>query len=507
MTAAIVDLATARAPAQLDFEICVIGSGAGGGTAARVLAEAGHEVVLLEEGGDFLGDKLTRRDALYAALYQDSGSRATADFGIGVLQGRVLGGGTVINASDVVPMHEATAEHWAARFQLTDWAPSKLAPYQALASEDLSENPIDPRLASAGNHRLARGAEALGLRGEHMHHNRVGCIGLGKCMVGCSVNAKRNVRLVSIPRALAAGCRVFTHARATRIDAAGAEWKQVQVRSLDAQGVHERQAFTLRARVVIVACNAINSAQLLLRSGLGNEHVGRHLSLQPQLFVFAQFPEELHSYRGIPQSYAITEHEEHRADLGLWGYRIEGLFATPGATAAALGRGGRFAQEIMAQYHRLAFALCLVPDLPTGRVTLARNGTPKIEYVPPANVYARMRHAAKQAARVYLAAGASRVIVPTAEGVEVRSERDLAAIDDIVFRPASASLVSAHQQGTVRFAPSAKDGGADPAGQVYGTRGVYVFDSSGYPSTASSHIMHPIITGSRMLAARLASTL
>jgi choline dehydrogenase-like flavoprotein len=472
-----------------------------------MLAEAGCEVVVLEEGGDYLGEALTRRDSLYDALYQDGAARTTADRSISVLQGRVLGGGTVINASDVVPIHEQTLHHWVKRFGLGDFAPDKLAPYQALASQDLRANPIDPRLASRGNHVLEQGSRKLGLEGEHMLHNRVGCIGLGKCMVGCAINAKQNVRLVSLPVALQHGCRVFTRARAVRIDDAPFELKRVRVRTLDATGHHARSNFTISARVVIVAANAINSALLLQQSGLGNEHVGRHLTLQPQLFVHAVFPEPLHSYRGIPQSYAITHHEEHSDEHGLWGFRVEGLFATPGAHATTLGRAGALGQELMASYDRMATVLCLIPDLPSGRVTPGLFGGPNIDYTPRPDVHARMKAAAKVAARSYLAAGAQKVVVPVGRPLEVRSEADLARVDALQFRPADAPIISAHQQGTVRFAGSARDGGANPEGEVYGTRGVYVFDSSGYPSTSSSHTMHPIISTARMLSAQLAARL
>ncbi|MHB8876255.1 MAG: GMC oxidoreductase, partial [Myxococcaceae bacterium] len=81
---------------------------------------------------------------------------------------------------------------------------------------------------------------------------------------------------------------------------------------------------------------------------------------------------------------------------------------------------------------------------------------------------------------------------------------ELKAVDQMTLPPATAPLLSAHQQGTVRFSTSERDGGADPDGQVWGTKGVYVFDSSGYPSSASSHTMTPIITTSRYLARKLA---
>jgi len=68
------------------------------------------------------------------------------------------------------------------------------------------------------------------------------------------------------------------------------------------------------------------------------------------------------------------------------------------------------------------------------------------------------------------------------------------AVDALGLAPATAPLLSAHQQGAVRMAPSPRDGAADPEGRVYGARDVYVLDSSGFPTSASSHTMVPILT-------------
>ena len=50
MSGAILDLSKEAMPDGVSAEVCIIGSGSGGATAARLLAEAGHEVVVLEEG-------------------------------------------------------------------------------------------------------------------------------------------------------------------------------------------------------------------------------------------------------------------------------------------------------------------------------------------------------------------------------------------------------------------------------------------------------------------------
>ena len=104
-----------------------------------------------------------------------------------------------------------------------------------------------------------------------------------------------------------------------------------------------------------------------------------------------------------------------------------------------------------------------------------------------------MRDAAENAAKVYLEAGAREVLVPTVPAVFIRSSREATKAQEISFAPATAPMISAHQQGTVRFAASERDGGANLDGLVFGTKDVYVFDSSGYPTTASSHTMTPII--------------
>ena len=104
---------------------------------------------------------------------------------------------------------------------------------------------------------------------------------------------------------------------------------------------------------------------------------------------------------------------------------------------------------------------------------------------------------------MYLEAGAREVLVPTQPALTIRSARTAKRAQQLTFAPATAPLISAHQQGTVRFAASERDGGADLNGQVYGTRNVYVFDSSGFPTSASSHTMTPIIASSRMLTTKL----
>ena len=493
-------------PDEIRADVCVVGSGCGGATAARVLAEAGREVVVLEEGPDRTGMELTQRDGeMYDQLYMDRGGRATDDLGVTVLSARVLGGGGVINASDVVPIPPGVLAHWRSEYGLGELTEATLRPFEEAALADLSASRITEAQMNEANLLLQRGTEALGWEGERMLHNRVGCAGMGTCLIGCPLNAKRNPRFVAIPAAVDAGARFLTRARAMRIEGAGAAQKTVVASTLDERGYHAAGELRVRAETVVVACNAVASAELLLRSGIGNEHVGQHLILQPQLPIVARFEHEVRAFRGIPQAWAVTEFERERTERGLWGFRIEAVMGTPGIVSTLLPYVGGENERMMSRYPSLAAALLLAPDEPSGSVSAGEHGRPIIRYEQTDEHRRRLRDAARAAARIYLAAGAVEVIVPNVPPVVVRSERDLPRLDDMRLRPASAPLVSAHQQGTVRLGPSAREGAADPDGQVYGTRGVYVMDASIFPSSASSHTMTPIITMARYLASKLAA--
>src|SRR4051812_34353155 len=92
------DAATLVNDRDLEADVAIIGTGAGGGVTAEALSAAGLKVVLIEEG-PLVGSsefRMREREA-YPRLYQESAARQTLDKSITVLQGRCVGGGTTVN--------------------------------------------------------------------------------------------------------------------------------------------------------------------------------------------------------------------------------------------------------------------------------------------------------------------------------------------------------------------------------------------------------------------------
>ena len=85
-------------PEQVQCDVVIIGSGAGAGITAELLTKAGLDVVLVEEGPLRTSTDFNQKESeAYATLYQEGGGRRTMDGALTLLQGRCVGGTTVIN--------------------------------------------------------------------------------------------------------------------------------------------------------------------------------------------------------------------------------------------------------------------------------------------------------------------------------------------------------------------------------------------------------------------------
>ena len=114
----------------LEADIAVIGSGAGGATSAELLSAAGFKVLLIEEGPlKTSSDFHLQENEAYAQLYQEGLGRMSKDGAITILQGRAVGGTTLVNWTSSFRTPEQTLEHWAREHGVKGLASEDLRPW------------------------------------------------------------------------------------------------------------------------------------------------------------------------------------------------------------------------------------------------------------------------------------------------------------------------------------------------------------------------------------------
>ncbi|TAN01190.1 MAG: FAD-binding protein, partial [Rhodanobacteraceae bacterium] len=287
------DASTLTADAQFDGDVVIVGTGAGGGTTAEILARAGLRVVLIEEGPlkssrDF---RMLEAEA-YPQLYQESAARKTKDKGINILQGRCVGGSTTVNWTSSFRTPPSTLEYWQRRFALREFTADSMAPWFAAMEQRLNVRPwiTEP---NRNNSLLRIGAQRLGIPTDVVPRNVKGCWNLGYCDLGCPTNAKQSMLVTTIPAALERGAVLVSRARAERLTIDRGKVSEVICSALDAGGLRPNgHRVTVRARHVVLASGAIGSPAILLRSGVPDPYrlLGRRTFLHPTLVSAAIMP-------------------------------------------------------------------------------------------------------------------------------------------------------------------------------------------------------------------------
>ena len=491
--------------------VVVIGSGAGGAVAAARLAEAGHDVLVLEEGPavdetDFDEDEGARFEQLYA----DGGLRTTDDLAVSLLQGAALGGGTTLNWMAMLRTPDWVLDEWSSRHGTEGMSPRELSPLFDRIEAEVHARIVPDEAHSPNNRILLDGSRALGWAARAARINARGCLRTGFCGYGCRHGAKQGALQVYLPRAVAAGARILASARADRIELVerhGAfPLKRVFVtRSVPGERPVE---FVAEAPVVIVAAGAIGTPVLLQRSGFGGDGVGRNLRLHPTTAVLGMFDRDVYAAAGIPLSVVCDEHM--RCDANGYGFWLECPPLHPALAAVSVPGFGTAHREQMLRFPRMASLIALVrdgADLDTsnGEVVSGRGGRVRIRYRLGARDTRHLVEAMTAGARLHLAAGAQEVRTLHAVPVVVRRESDLDTIASRPVGPNDVALFSAHVNGTCRLGADRSTSGTDPHGERTGAPGVFVADGSLLPTAPGVNPQETIMALATIVAERIAA--
>ena len=512
----VIDASMLAEDITLDADVAIAGSGAGGGTAAEILANAGLTVVVLEEGPLRTSTDFRMRESeAYPELYQESAARKTRDKAINILQGRCVGGGTTVNWTSSFRTPPATLAFWQREFGLTGFTASDLAPWFAQMEARLSIAPWEVA-PNANNEALARGARKIGISAAAIRRNVKGCRNIGYCGMGCPTNAKQSMLVTTIPGALAKGATLVTRVRVQNLALEKGRVTVLEGHAMDARGVAPTpRKVRVRARAYIAAAGAIGTPALLLRSGTPDPHgiLGKRTFLHPTVVSAALMPERVDGFAGAPQ----TIYSDHFLDTqpidGPLGYKLEAPPLHPVLTAITLPDDGRAHAQWMADFPRMQVLIALLrdgfhPGSQGGTVRLRDDGTPLLDYPLLPLIWDGARRALRTMAEIQFAAGAQTVMPVHAEGAAFTSLADArAAIDAFVLQPLVTPVVSAHVMGGAPLGPDPRRAVVATTGRHHQMENLYVFDGSLFPTSIGANPQLSIYGIVARLATELAQVL
>lgn len=494
---------TINAPAVLETDVLVIGSGAGGGVVAGELALAGHDVIVVEKGA-YYAEHQYPRDELTGTetLYERYGACVNDDATISILAGSTLGGGTTVN--------------WAASFRtpdhiLQEW--ERVLGFTGATGQDLQRSMDavwkrsnvnqDESIANPNNQKLEIGSQKLGYDCQVVARNVKGCTECDFCNFGCATGAKQSTVKTYLQDAHDAGTRIIVNAYVQKILHDGGQVRGAVVKVSQPDGTHH--AITIKAKIVVVCAGAIHTPAILLRSNLHNRNIGANLRLHPTTVTTGVYPDRIDPWRGAPLTRVVTNFKNLDGDgYGIW---LENAPVHPGLNGLANPwGGGREFKQIIQQLPYTANIIILTRDRDGGRVSVDRYGEPSIHYRLSKYDAGHLMFGLQESLKIHMAAGALEVSTPHNERLRHFAEHD-GTLDHFLKRaaqkglkPNDFALFSAHQMSSARIGGDPARGVVDPTGESFEVKGLFVADGSALPNSPGVNPMMSIMAVAHYIA-------
>jgi len=491
---------------RLEADVCVVGSGAGGGVIAGELAGQGLKVVVLEAGGYFDETDFNQLELpAYQNMYWRGGPQQSADQNISLLAGSCLGGGTTINWTNCLRTTPWVREQWAREHGLEGLDGPDYDAHLDAVLERVKANDRCSHLNGTQT-RMKEGAEALGWSFHHTVRNvdpelydpdSAGYIGFGD-----QSGAKQSTAKTYLADAVERGAELVERCAAERI--VTEDGRAAGVEALYADPHEGRSArVTVRAPRVVVACGSLESPALLMRSAIGGPAVGQNLRLHPTTLCYGSYEEDQRAWWGPPQACVIDQFAN--VEDG-YGFLIEAAQYTTGLAASALPfTSAEQHKDLMSRYARGATFIGLVRDHGAGRVTVDEAGQPVVWYSLDDELDVRNSQRSLDAQiRLHHAAGA-REISALAGGSPTWTAGDdleafIARCQRVPLGAGGHRLFTAHQMGSCRMGSDSQTSVANPDGELHDAPGVWIGDASAFPTSSGTNPMITIMALARRTA-------
>ena len=492
------DFDDVRAGFDVDADAVVVGSGAGGAVAAANLARAGLRTVVLEAGPRVEPSEMSRDAPRFMARYfWEGGLRMIGGTGqVPSLQGRCLGGSTVVNSAILLPLPDWVRRAWADETGYESFVSGALDRAYARVFGRLHVAPT-PLSVLGRRSLIVRDALAkAGVPGKPLPRAVIGCEGCADCLTGCANGHKQSVDRNYLPAAEADGAEIYTHATVDRVLTRRGRALGVAGSIVEPRTWRRIARFRVNAPRVVLAAGALHTPVILQNSGLdAGRRVGSTFFAHIGGGIVGIMDEVVDPWVGATQGWGAISEE-------IPGMKYECLWAAPSVLMVRWGDVGRpFLARLGEVKHATVIAVVYRGRV-KGDVRATASGMPRARIFVPDSEAKTVLRGMKIAADALLAVGAryAHTGIPGAID-EMKSTRDTESLLDPRLGARDLQMTMNHVFGSCRMS---RDGAVDDSGRLRGVQGVYLADASVFPSPSAVNPQATIMALADLTSRRIA---
>lgn len=469
---------------DVTVDVVIVGTGPGGAAVAKVMADSGASVLLLEEGPP--EERFRRNQAAVMRHHMQEGGAmlATGSTFLPIAAGRGVGGGTLINSAIAWRCPDAVLDSWTEKLDDRRYAADNMRPVYDELWEYLGIWDTRPEIAGENSHMLVRGAKALGYDGGYLARYTPQCVGCGTCFYGCPTGGKASTNHNFLVEAATNGARIQADTKVKDFLMSGDRVVGVVGQMFHPDTREPGGRVTVRAGKVVVACGGIGTPRLLASSSLDlGPAVGQGLHVHPGNAVFGYCKQEVNWWQGATQG-------AYFHPPGLPGVLPHTSSLPPEVALLSMAPLGIGAAEALAMVPNLAGCLVMISDHSNGSVGAWPDGRANLSYTFLPEDIDRIKAGMVYTARAMLLGGAEWLFcavsgvgkVTTAEELEARLATR--TIQDF-------TLYASHPMSSCRMGKDPATSVIRPDGRAHGVEGLYLVDSSIFPTSLG---VNPSIT-------------
>jgi choline dehydrogenase-like flavoprotein len=482
----------------LDADYVVVGSGAGGATAAVTLARGGAKVALVEAGP--WRNPEDYPSSVYGAM-RDMIDAWGSNFTRGraywpVVQGALVGGTTVINSAIAVRTPPDIFEQWEREHGVGGKAMADaVGKLQDELERELCVEEVPEASRGRSNLLAMKGAQALGYESHYMKRYIRGCLGHGQCLQGCREDRKQSLNRNFVPETMKLGGDVLSCAPVRRILLEKTRAVGVEGRFRHPQTRERGASFTVRAKKgVLVAASVTRSPLLLKASGIKNRMVGKAFRAHPGTPVFGCYDEPVDMNTGATQGWASTAYRTEP------GFKLETLSLPLDMLSGRMAGSGQLLMDRLTEFRHIAMWVQACRAESVGEVRSALDGRPAVHYTLGREDMLRFRAGMYLVAQTHVAAGA-RAILPSIHGMPYKLMPDqIDLLKEAPLDPRAYVAILSHLFGGCVMGKDPAKSVCDGEGRVHGYEGLQISDASAIPTNLGVNPQHTIMALARLFA-------